>query len=167
MVEFLEIDHTNNNGNTHRKEVGRHLYKWIIKNNYPRDLQILCANCNRSKGKFGYCPHHTTQEDDVPIPTTKNGINRRARKAKALMHYGGKCICCSETHYEFLEFDHINNDGSHKREIGEGMEYIVRTLPKNIQLLCSNCNKAKGLYGKCPHMNIDKAGNNPALSSGF
>lgn len=58
--EFLSIDHINNNGNEHRKDIkkyGTHFYKWIIDNNYPNDLQVLCFNCNLSKGFYGYCSH--------------------------------------------------------------------------------------------------------------
>ena len=58
--EFLTIDHINENGAAHRKEVGKGktIYKFIIKNNFPNDLQILCFNCNW--GKYvndGVCPH--------------------------------------------------------------------------------------------------------------
>lgn len=42
---------------------------------------------------------------------------RRAGFAKtrkqALDHYGGKCECCGETRYEFLQLDHIDGNGSH------------------------------------------------------
>lgn len=60
QFEFLSIDHINNNGSEHRKDIkksGTHFYKWIIDNNYPDDLQILCLNCNLSKGFYGYCAH--------------------------------------------------------------------------------------------------------------
>lgn len=60
QFEFLSIDHINNDGCKHRKKIkksGTHFYKWIIDNNYPNDLQILCLNCNLSKGFYGYCPH--------------------------------------------------------------------------------------------------------------
>lgn len=59
---FLQIDHVNNDGNKQRKEikVTTQLYRWIIDNNFPDTLQLLCANCNF--GKFrngGICPHQT------------------------------------------------------------------------------------------------------------
>lgn len=50
-VDFLTVDHINNNGASHRKELGHHLVHWIIKNNFPKEFQILCSNCNTSKGK--------------------------------------------------------------------------------------------------------------------
>lgn len=60
IIEFLTIDHINNDGYVHRKIIGKCsliLYNWIIKNNFPKDLQILCYNCNMAKGRYGVCPH--------------------------------------------------------------------------------------------------------------
>lgn len=52
--EFLIINHTNN-----KQGSGGKLYRWLIKNNFPKDnYQLLCYNCNFSKGFFGYCPHN-------------------------------------------------------------------------------------------------------------
>lgn len=59
-VEFLTIDHLANGGKIQREEgvrSGEPLYKWIIDNGYPAWFQVLCMNCNFSKGMFGYCPH--------------------------------------------------------------------------------------------------------------
>jgi hypothetical protein len=57
--EFLAIDHINNDGAIQRKKYNiNNIYNWIIKNNFPKDLQILCHNCNLSKAWYGYCPHN-------------------------------------------------------------------------------------------------------------
>lgn len=56
-IEFLTIDHINNDGNEQRKTFKTDFYIWIIKNNYPYDLQVLCQNCNSAKNIYGYCPH--------------------------------------------------------------------------------------------------------------
>lgn len=60
--DFLTIDHINNNGYIDRKENNRSgdkMYKWLKKNNYPKDnYQLLCYNCNLSKAHVGYCPHN-------------------------------------------------------------------------------------------------------------
>ncbi|MFA5696336.1 MAG: hypothetical protein WC917_02715 [Bacilli bacterium] len=46
----LQIDHINNDGNKHRKEVKSYrLPKWLKDNGYPKEYQILCANCNWKK----------------------------------------------------------------------------------------------------------------------
>jgi hypothetical protein len=59
-VEFLSIDHINNDGAKHKRENGIKrwdFYHWLIKNNFPEGFQTLCMNCNFAKGKLGYCPH--------------------------------------------------------------------------------------------------------------
>lgn len=59
--EFLTIDHINGNGNKQRRDNnicgGSGFYRWLIKNNYPKEFRTLCINCNFSLGKYGYCPH--------------------------------------------------------------------------------------------------------------
>ena len=35
---------------------GTALVIWIIKNNFPKGFQILCHNCNQTKGYYGKCP---------------------------------------------------------------------------------------------------------------
>lgn len=57
--KFLCIDHVNNDGSSHRKEVqGGMLYNWLKKNNYPKGFQVLCCNCNFGKHlNGGICPH--------------------------------------------------------------------------------------------------------------
>ena len=52
-LDVLSIDHINDDGYKHRKQVGSGatFYRWIIKNNFPPDLQILCWNCNIKKYK--------------------------------------------------------------------------------------------------------------------
>lgn len=146
--EFLEIDHINGGGEKHRKEIGSHIVEWAIKNNFPANLRILCANCNRSLGKFGVCSH----KEEIKDAVSKTGRSRRKRRLMCLQHYGGKCVNCGEDNWAFLEFDHINNDGStHRKDAGSlnMVSYLINNnFPSDIQLLCSNCNKAKGLYGK-------------------
>jgi hypothetical protein len=64
---FLGIDHINNDGNSIRWPGGkrltsRDLYVWIIRNDFPSDLQILCHNCNLGRHiNGGQCPHATTR----------------------------------------------------------------------------------------------------------
>lgn len=52
----LQLDHVNGGGEEHRKSIGtasHALYRWIIRNNFPDDIQVLCANCNFSKYRNG------------------------------------------------------------------------------------------------------------------
>jgi len=56
---FLGIDHIDNTGYKHRKEVvSGSFYMWLKKNNYPVDnYQLMCHNCNVAKSIYGKCPH--------------------------------------------------------------------------------------------------------------
>lgn len=61
-LKLLTIDHINDNGKEHGNGVNRYkgedLYRYLIANNFPSGLQVLCFNCNigrRNNG--GICPH--------------------------------------------------------------------------------------------------------------
>jgi len=56
-IEFLTIDHKNNNGNEERRRLNRKSWKLAVMRGFPDDLQILCYNCNMAKAHFGICPH--------------------------------------------------------------------------------------------------------------
>lgn len=64
--KFLTLDHINNDGNVHRREIGRGsnrvgsclLFKNLKDNNFPPGFQVLCYNCNMGKARNGgICPH--------------------------------------------------------------------------------------------------------------
>lgn len=59
-IQFLTVDHINNDGHEHRKTAGSGtpFYRWIVKNNFPPGFQILCWNCNSCKGIYGKCTFH-------------------------------------------------------------------------------------------------------------
>ena len=57
-IRGLCIDHINDNGAVHRKEVchngngarsAPNITDWLRKNNYPEGFQVLCSNCNTIK----------------------------------------------------------------------------------------------------------------------
>jgi hypothetical protein len=86
-----------------------------------------------------------------------NQSNLRLRRL-VIATYGGMCVCCGETQFEFLAFDHPRDDGKeHRRSIGiRGGTEFCRWLKKNgfppiVQILCHNCNLAKAFHGECPH----------------
>ena len=79
-------------------------------------------------------------------------------RLKMIEAYGGKCMCCGESEPAFLTIDHTRNDGYIKRKNGERVGASLYSAlrdagwPKdNYQLLCMNCNFAKGHFGYCPH----------------
>jgi hypothetical protein len=64
---FLTLDHIEENGAEHRKELGGRncgstaQYRWLKKNDYPPGFQVLCFNCNVAKYRGG-CPHQRKKD---------------------------------------------------------------------------------------------------------
>lgn len=102
---------------------------------------------------------HEKRRQGVCNATRQHRVSYRARlRAQVLEAYGGRCVCCDETTPEFLGVDHVHNDGAqHRREVGGSGVNVYSWLRANgfpkdrFQLLCHNCNLAKGFYGECPH----------------
>lgn len=99
---------------------------------------------------------------DHPIERRRIAQNWRWRiRLEVIRAYGGKCVCCGEATAEFLTIDHIDGNGAEHRkhlprskQSGAGFYLWLREqgYPKdNYQLLCMNCNFAKGHFGTCPH----------------
>lgn len=58
---FMTIDHLDNNGSEHRREIGAHridqdALRYGFNPKYR--LAIMCWDCNLSIGSYGFCPHH-------------------------------------------------------------------------------------------------------------
>ena len=87
----------------------------------------------------------------------KDRETRKKLRMDIINHYGNKCVCCGESHEEFLTMDHVNNNGAeHRREIGRTSSCTYRWIKKNnypnsFQILCWNCNESKHHRGYCPH----------------
>lgn len=63
---FLQIDHKNGGGRADRVSglYSTRWYRWLIKNSFPPEYQILCANCNWGKHlNGGICPHQTRKQN--------------------------------------------------------------------------------------------------------
>ncbi len=58
-LEFLSLDHISGGGNAHRQQLGNNqaVYRWLKKTKWPIGYQILCFNCNHSKGVGNFCIH--------------------------------------------------------------------------------------------------------------
>jgi len=106
------------------------------------------------------------RKNQIRIRENENFYSIKIRLT-VLLYYSGyppKCACCGETTLKFLGIDHINKNGKkHRREAnihgGRGLYVWLRKnhFPEGFQVLCHNCNFAKGHYGRCPHK--------PAISS--
>lgn len=88
---------------------------------------------------------------------------RHKLRLQVISHYSqgkNECACCGEKHIKFLSLNHINGKGNqHRKEIfGHNIggylfyEWLIRNkYPEGYNVLCFNCNCAKGFYGSCPH----------------
>ena len=79
-------------------------------------------------------------------------------RAAVIGAYGNQCACCGEKEIEFLQVDHVNNDGAvHRKQLktaGGSQIYrdiIRRNFPDDFQLLCANCHLVKSCGRVCPH----------------
>jgi hypothetical protein len=112
----------------------------------------LCVDCGRLRDchSLNYCSRCLTSRDST-------GRSRELR-AQVLGAYSGEtlsCVCCGEQQRAFLTLDHVNNGGrAHRRRMGnQGVYHELRRngYPPGFQILCFNCNLARGSYGACPH----------------
>lgn len=83
---------------------------------------------------------------------------RQTARLEMIEAYGAKCVCCGEAAVEFLTMDHVGGWGAEHRaadkSAGSRLPFLLKKQgwPKNgYQLLCWNCNCARGIYGYCPH----------------
>jgi hypothetical protein len=79
-------------------------------------------------------------------------------KRQMIEGYGGKCVCCGDSHPEFLTIDHIGgrNPDNHpwSKRAGTGIYAKLKRLgwPRDkYRLLCMNCNFAIRWGETCPH----------------
>lgn len=132
-------------------EINRPICK--ICNKYPCEIQEKklgtyrkkCWSCRLNKG---------TKREEY------NKVRKDTRdklKNEIINHYGSRCCCCGESNKLFLTIDHINNDGAKQREKhGNGGRFYLwikkNDYPKDLQILCFNCNCGRQLNdGICPH----------------
>lgn len=95
-LRFLSIDHVNNDGAAHRRELlgpdrkkrgaGSAIYNWLRKNDYPEGFQVLCFNCNMGKQiNGGICPHKDASPPEHPVNSVKLQTGQyRAKPAETL-----------------------------------------------------------------------------------
>jgi hypothetical protein len=94
---------------------------------------------------------------------SKETHRKRWRKAETMAAYGGACACCGENNLAFLTIDHVNGDGAAERKAiggtnrgngGSAFYAFLKTRgwpeKDRYQVLCFNCNAAKGTKPACP-----------------
>jgi hypothetical protein len=117
--------------------------------------------------------YRETHREEIRAKSKKYHIDNRDRintvwrlknaqvRIEVLEHYGNKCACCGESTREFLAIDHIRGGGHrHLKTLKRATIYYwlkQNNYPDGFQILCHNCNCAKGFYGSCPHKKIGNA----------
>lgn len=119
-----------------------------------RKNQGLCVRCGRQKQKSDLLACFSCAE------RARNERKRFDKKVKLEVFnaYGAMvCACCGERRVEFLTIDHIEGCGrEHRKTLRFSGSQFYRWLRKNnypqgFQILCYNCNCAKGHSRYCPH----------------
>ena len=105
-----------------------------------------CSDCIRKlRNEYSKSEHART------LRAKRHRIIREA----AYAGYGGECVCCGESEFEFLCIDHVNGGGAEDRKKHSTWQIARRVIeldfPEDYQVLCHNCNLAKGFFGECPH----------------
>jgi len=145
-----------------------------------------CLNCQKifhesycQKGRQKYCSivcrnktwRRINANNMTEIKRTYHKTYSQRLRIRVLNHYGGlppKCACCGESQIEFLCIDHIHGGGIKYRREAKGGHFYQwlknNNFPEGYQVLCHNCNMAKGFYGYCPHKDKIKSINIDYLS---
>ena len=112
---------------------------------------------NKDKARESARQHYwNNREKEIARVVEGNKRYRKLARLQAIETYGGKCKCCGEQRLQFLAIDHIDGNGTEHRKNVIGNQTVALWLkrnkyPQGFQVLCHNCNSAKGFYGFCPH----------------
>lgn len=115
-----------------------------------RKTRKFCDTCRRERYKEYQKAYNKTEV----ARELKASAHRRIREL-AYSGYGSSCSCCGESQFEFLCIDHVNGGGNIDRKKHNTYQIARRVIeldfPEDYQVLCHNCNLAKGFFGECPH----------------
>ena len=124
-----------------REKYRLRLIRWRVKN---KDKLLIQHREYNEKNKEKISERHNKKNKELRL--------------EILKYYGGnppKCNCCGENEIKFLTIDHLDNDGNKHRKLLK-TKNIIRWIrnnnyPPKFQILCFNCNCAKGIWKICPH----------------
>jgi len=124
----------------------------------------LCGDCYRAYRRERWRRKHEANiaAQQVWYQKNRKEVNRRRRdrhqqrRREVLEYYSGgppRCACCGEWREEFLCIDHVDGGGTqHRNKVSNIYQWLrKKDYPEGFQVLCHNCNMARGLYGYCPH----------------
>jgi hypothetical protein len=119
-------------------------------------MTYQCKHCKEEKDEKEF-PHENGKIRRYTCWSCRSKRETAQNKVRLLAEFGWKCQCCGEAMPQFLTLDHIKG----KASMGEApdlprmyswLNAVKKGFPKDeYQLLCMNCNFAKGHYGVCPH----------------
>lgn len=119
-------------------------------------MTYICKLCGQEKDEKEF-PHENGRIRRYICWSCRSKRETAQRKLRLLKEFGWKCQCCGEAMPQFLSLDHIKGKASmgEARELPSIYSYlnaVKKGFPKEeYQLLCMNCNFAKGHFGSCPH----------------
>jgi hypothetical protein len=121
-------------------------------------FDTMCVWADQKAVKTGRSRRMQNYASIVPLRSLLLAVAvYQERRRHIIARYGGRCVCCGETEIGFLTIDHVANDGAAHRKLNmRAMRlayFITRNgYPPDFQVLCYNCNCAKGALGECPHL---------------
>ena len=111
-----------------------------------------------------YNETRNTPERRIEVKTIRDKLKIQILSEYSKRHSNSDipcCNCCGEnSHTDFLNVDHIDGKKHLPQEEQKlGGNNLNRWLKRNnypdgFQILCWNCNLAKGLFGVCPHKEV-------------
>lgn len=116
-------------------------------------IKIYCDRCFKMHSKVAKIWRSKPKVKEKIINLSKE--RHKQRKNDVLLKYGGRCSCCGEDYFSYLEIDHINGGGTKEiRELGGGRYLSMlyeSPIRDDLQILCANCHTAKTKMIPCYH----------------
>ena len=118
-----------------------------------KNTECLAEDCNNQFKSQGTWKKYCCSQCNA-----RQRERNRSKEIKAQLFniYGNKCKCCGETEIAFLTLEHKLGDRvEHLKQVGNNTnmwkDAIENVDHERFEILCMNCNWAKGQFGYCPH----------------
>ncbi len=125
----------------HREQRRLNQQRWRAAN--PDRLRVY-HKLNKERQNQDYAEHPEKY-------LTRNKLAKQRQRDRVLDYYGAVCACCGETGRIVLTVDHIIalKVSGQKRRANLPQQVITEGFPDTYQILCRNCNWAKGTEPEC------------------
>lgn len=128
-------------------------------------FRTVCKECNKKYQRDYYMTNKVSMNIRGREYHKKNKkaikeLQSRAYKEirnKFIEMYGKQCACCGEAIKEFLTIEHKLGQVGKKKETSRKSysNALKEYRPDLYEILCYNCNCAKGKLGYCPHKKLE------------